>query len=114
MQYVLFICTDPDAEPYDPAEDRPAEWADEMDRRKVRLLGHRLRPVEDATVVRVRNGETLVTDGPFAETREWIAGFDLIEARDLDEAIEVASKHPMARFGRIEVRPTWPWGWELD
>jgi hypothetical protein len=58
--------------------------------------------------VRVRGGERLITDGPFAETREWIAGFDVIEAADLDEAIDIAAGHPMARFGRIEVRPVWP------
>ena len=52
--------------------------------------------------------ERLITDGPFAETRERIAGFDLIEVGDLDEAIEVAAAHPMARFGRVEVRPIWP------
>ena len=52
--------------------------------------------------------EVLVTDGPFTESKEWIAGYDVIEAADLDEAIEIASKHPMARFGRIELRPVWP------
>jgi len=53
-------------------------------------------------------GEVLVTDGPFTESKEWIAGYDMLEAADLDEAIEIASKHPMARFGRIELRPVWP------
>jgi hypothetical protein len=78
-----------------------------MDGRGVRLEGDRLRPVSDATSVRVRGGEVLVTDGPFAEAKEQIAGYDVIECTDLDEAIEVASKHPMARFGMIEVRPFW-------
>jgi hypothetical protein len=50
----------------------------------------------------------LVTDGPFAETKEWIAGFDILECANLDEAIDIAAKHPMARFGRIEIRPFWP------
>ena len=67
-----------------------------------------VKAIEDATLVRVRDGEVLVTDGPFTESKEWIAGYDLIEAADLDEAIEIASKHPMARFGRIELRPVWP------
>ena len=49
-----------------------------------------------------------MTDGPFAETREWIAGFDILECADLDEAIKVASEHPMARHGRLELRPFWP------
>ena len=78
----------------------------------VRKSGHciaseALEPVSTATTVRVRNGKVSVTDGPFAETKEWIAGFDLLECQSLDEAIEIASRHPMARFGRIEVRPVW-------
>jgi hypothetical protein len=64
--------------------------------------------VEDATAVRRRNGKVLVTDGPFAETKEWIAGFDILESPNLDEAVEIATQHPMARFGRIEIRPFWP------
>jgi hypothetical protein len=52
-------------------------------------------------------GQLLVTDGLFAETKEWIAGFDLLDCGNIDEAIEIASKHPMARFGKIEVRPLW-------
>lgn len=108
MQFVLFVCTDPTGEPYDDASDDVDRWFDVLQERGKHLAGDRLRPVEDATTVRVRGGERLVTDGPFAETREWIAGFDLIEVADLDEAIEVAAAHPMARFGRIEVRPVWP------
>jgi hypothetical protein len=64
-----------------------------------------LQPVETATTVRVRNGRVSVTDGPFAETKEQLAGFYLIEARDLNDAIQVASKIPPAREGSIEVRP---------
>jgi hypothetical protein len=82
-------------------------WLDETARRGVRLLGDRLRPVRDATTVRVQNGEVLVSDGPFAETKEQIGGFDVIECADLDEAIEIASKHPVAAFGTVEVRPFW-------
>ena len=91
-----------------PEEDNIGEWVDEVTARGVSVFGARLRPVEDATTVRVRGGEVLVTDGPFTESKEWIAGFDVLECRDLDEAIEVASRHPMARFGRIELRPIWP------
>ena len=64
--------------------------------------------VADATTVRIRGGEVLVTDGPFAETKEQIGGFDVIECADLDEAIEVASKHPVATYGSVDVRPFWP------
>lgn len=64
-----------------------------------------LHPVATATSVRVRDGKSLITDGPFAETREQLGGYYLIEARDLDEAISVASRIPPARFGTIEIRP---------
>jgi hypothetical protein len=78
-----------------------------MDGRGVRLQGDRLQPVSQAATVRVRGGEVLVSDGPFAETKEQIAGFDVLECADLDEAIEVASRHPVARIGTVEVRPFW-------
>jgi hypothetical protein len=78
-----------------------------MEARGVRLTGNRLRMAADATTVRVRDGETLVTDGPYAETKEQMGGFDIIDCADLDEAIEVASKHPIARYGMIELRPFW-------
>jgi hypothetical protein len=64
-----------------------------------------LQPVQTATTVRVRNGKVSITDGPFAETKEQLAGFYLIDAKNLDEAIEVAAKIPPAKVGSIEVRP---------
>jgi hypothetical protein len=67
-----------------------------------------LQPVSTATTVRVRNGRVSVTDGPFAETKEQLAGFYLIEARDLNEAIQLAAKIPPARVGSVEVRPIRP------
>jgi hypothetical protein len=70
------------------------------------ITGAPLHPVHTATTVRVRNGRPTVTDGPFAETKEALAGFYLIDARDLNEAIQLASKIPPARFGSIEIRPT--------
>jgi hypothetical protein len=82
-------------------------WLDEMERRGVLETGDRLRPTSEATTVRLRNGETLVLDGPFAETKEQVAGFDIIDCADLDEAIEIASKHPCAGLGTVEVRPLW-------
>jgi hypothetical protein len=98
MRYIMFVCVDPAGEKYVPEEDNIDEWVAEVDRRKVRLLGNRLKGPEDATTVRWRNGKVLVTDGPFAETKEWIAGFDLLECEDLDQTIEIASRHPMARW----------------
>ena len=71
----------------------------------VLVAAEALQPVETATTVRVRNGRVSVTDGPFAETKEQLAGFYLIEARDLNEAIQVAVKIPPAREGSVEVRP---------
>ena len=68
----------------------------------------RLRPTSAATTVRVRNGKVAVTDGPFAETREQLGGYYLIEAKNLDEAIGIAARIPGARVGSIEVRPIWP------
>ena len=69
------------------------------------LAAQALESVETATTVRIRNGKVLMTDGPFAETKEQIGGFILVEAKDLDEAIELASHIPVIRFGAVEVRP---------
>lgn len=68
----------------------------------------RLRPSSTATSVRVRDGRTVTTDGPFAETREQLGGYYLVDARDLDEAIAIAARIPSAKYGTIEVRPIWP------
>jgi hypothetical protein len=106
MKYMLIHCIDETAE-YGPEEGRPTfeAWVKEMRDRGVTLHGDRLRDTCDATTVQVRHRDVLVSDGPFAETKEQIAGYDVIECADLDEAIEVASKHPTAWFGTIEVRP---------
>jgi hypothetical protein len=106
MKYLLLIMSGESVQ-VSPEESDPTPWVEEMEGRGVRLDGDRLRPISDATTVRVRNDELLISDGPFAETKEQIAGYDVIECADLDEAIEVASKHPVARFGTIEVRPFW-------
>jgi hypothetical protein len=106
VRYMILVCVDESVE-VSPEESLPTAWVQEMDARGVRKFGSRLRPVSDATTVRVRGGEVLLSDGPFAETKEQIGGFDLLECEDLDEAIEVASKHPGAKFGTIEVRPLW-------
>jgi hypothetical protein len=76
-----------------------------MEQRGVVAGGAGLRPPSEATTVRVRNDEVLLTDGPFAETKEQIGGFVLIDCADLDEAIEIAAKHPAAGYGTIEIRP---------
>lgn len=84
------------------------DWVAEMERRDVDRGGEPLRPAEEAIAVRVRDGRTLVTHGPFAELAEQVGGYNLIHAADLDEAIEVAGSHPAARYGAIEIRPLWP------
>jgi hypothetical protein len=74
------------------------------------LYGEALNPVETATTIRVRNGKISTNDGPFAETKEQLGGFYLIEAKDLNEAIQVAAKIPSARTGSVEVRPIMVFG----
>jgi hypothetical protein len=107
MQYLFLIRVDPDVEVA--GEDANVEpWLEEMQARGVRLIGNRLRPVSETKSVKIRGGSTLVSDGPFTEGRELIGGFDLIECADEAEALEIAAKHPVARFGAVEVRALWP------
>jgi hypothetical protein len=106
MQYLLLIYENEKrfAKGYDPAE--MAEYgAFGKEFAKAIVGGNALQPTTAATTVRLRDGKRLTTDGPFAETKEQLGGYYLIEARDLDEAIGVAGKIPAARFGSIEVRP---------
>ena len=109
MKYLLIHCVNDEiAEQTELASDTASSlssWLDEMSRRGVLLHGDRLRPARDAVTVRVRSGDLLIADGPFAETKEQVAGYDVIECADLDEAIEIAAKHPTAWQGTIEVRP---------
>jgi hypothetical protein len=113
MRYVLMIALDESAGLRDgelAGDEISPEYAAFMKdaaERGVLLGGDRLRLSSDATTVRVRNGETLTTDGPFAETKEQLAGYFLVDCKDLDEAIDVASRIPGAKDGSIEVRPIW-------
>ena len=108
MKYLMLVCVDPSMEAdrdYDPAAGYDIDtWVKEMDARGVRLEGSPL-PVDDATTIRVRGAGVLISDGPFAETKEQMVGYDLLDCANLDEAIEVASKHPLARRGAMELRP---------
>ena len=115
MTYLLLICIAENVQ-LTPEESAAMgsvtdSWVAEMDGRGVRRDGSALRPVREAATVRIRDGEMLVSDGPFAETKEQVAGYDVVECSDLDEAIEVASKHPVARYGAVEVRPFDSGGW---
>jgi len=113
MRYALLICTDETAfEAQSPEESEKMhseymKFGEEMTKRGVLLTGERLHPTTDATTVRVRDGEIVTSDGPFAETKEQMGGFYLVEAKNLDDAIEIAAKIPGARVGSIEVRPIW-------
>jgi len=105
MQFLMLVCVDnPPVAPAEPVGD-VEEWVTTMGARGARLAGDRLAPEYQSTAVRVRGGRTLVTDGPFLETKEALAGFDLLEARDLAEAIEIAAAHPAAQHLVMELRP---------
>lgn len=109
MKYLMMVCVEVGKELPPELEGRVNSeveaWISETDGRGVRLQGQVLADAQDATTVRVRAGELVISDGPFAETKEQIGGFDILDCADLDEAIEVASKHPVARFGSLELRP---------
>jgi hypothetical protein len=109
MKYLMFVAADPDrpAEIDETGTQPIEEWVDQNDAAGTRLLGERLRPASTAVVVRRRGGKVLVTEGPFAETHEWILGFDILECGSLDEAVEIASRHPNAASGRLELRAFW-------
>lgn len=113
MKYLLLIYGD-DSAPMDPEAPETQDileayngFNDEINKRGIHLGSNALQPVATATTVRVRDGEVLMTDGPFAETKEQLGGYYLVDCADLDEAIEVAAKIPGAKFGSIEVRPIW-------
>jgi hypothetical protein len=110
MKYVLLMCDDETDAPSNAdldADPVHQAWVADLERRGGRIFGTRLRPVVDATTVRVRADETLISDGPFAETKDFVGGFVVIECADLDEAIAIASGHPYARRGSVEIRPVW-------
>jgi hypothetical protein len=102
VKFMLLVCVDPSVKSTEQGGDID-EWLAEV--KDVRLDGDRLEPPKAARSVRVRDGQTLVTAGPFTETQEWIAGYDVLDCASLEEAIAFAAKHPVARNGIIEVRP---------
>ena len=115
MKFMMLVCVERDGfEKQAAAEDASGAgsgasfpWLDDVIARGIRLHGDRLRPAEEARTVLVRDGEVLVSDGPFAETKEIICGYDMLECASLEEAVRVAAAHPVARFGKIEVRQVW-------
>jgi hypothetical protein len=114
MKYMLLICwdaktMDAQEEPKagEPRDNEGFPWLDDLQARGQWLTGDQLAPPRRARSVRVRDGKKLVTDGPFAETKELVGGFDIIEAGSLEEAVEIAAGHPVAEVGTVEVRPLW-------
>jgi hypothetical protein len=115
MRYLMIHCLDEsvvdledDESPAAVAEGQAIDaWDAEMTARGILVGGGRLRPTGFATTVQVRRGEVLVSDGPFAETKEQIAGYAILECTDLDQAIEVSARHPTALIGTFELRPYW-------
>lgn len=111
MQYLCLIYDDEKLMDAMPEAERGAFFGEYMQfTADIKQSGHlrggdALQPVSTATTVRIRDGKVTTTDGPFAETREQLGGYYLVEAKDLDEAIKIAAKIPSARYGSIEVRP---------
>ena len=108
MRYLLLISADEQTAERAMAAGDFADfgaWLDDLERRGVLELHAGLHASPSATTVRVRDGEVLLTDGPFAEGREQVGGFALVDCADLDEAIEIAAGHPASRIGQVEIRP---------
>ena len=104
MKYLLLVTVDPSIDPNEQENDIDA-WLEMVGDR--RLIGDALASPKTAATVRVRRRERLVTDGPFAETKEFVGGFDVIDVDSREQAIEIAAAHPVAKFGAIEVREFW-------
>jgi hypothetical protein len=114
MKFLLLVCwdganmnaqTEPDPTATPVEESFPL--LDDVQARGIWVTGDQLAPPRRARSVRVRDGEPIVTDGPFAETKEAVGGFDILECGSLEEAVEIAAEHPIAQMGTIEVRPLW-------
>jgi hypothetical protein len=115
MKFLMLVCWDgeqlnAEEEPARDVRDDSDEsfpWLDDLQERGMWVTGDRLAGPRRAKSVRVREGKKLVTDGPFAETKEVVGGFDIIECGSFEEAVEIAAGHPVAAIGTIEVRPFW-------
>jgi hypothetical protein len=114
MKFLMLVCWDAERmnamtepEPGEAQEEESLPWLDDLQARGIWVTGDQLAPPRRAKTVRVRDGKKMVTDGPFSETKEVVGGFDILECGSLDEAVEIASNHPVAGVGTIEVRPFW-------
>lgn len=107
MQYMLLIYMDPQDAPQ-PTDEMTQAWFDyttALHEAGVHVAGDALHPADTASTVRVRGGDTLITDGPFAETKEWLAGYYVVDVPDLDAALAWAGRMPNITYGSVEVRP---------
>ena len=108
MKFMMFVVSD--AQPDTVSDESDIDlWVDPLDASGKRVIGEVLAPQADSTVVKVRGGKVLTSRGPYVETAEVICGFDILEVENLEEAIEIASRHPMARNGQLELRPFMVW-----
>lgn len=111
MRYALFVCADESAELSDEQQQERLErfmaFQSDLEASGKLLVLQRLQLTSAATTVKKRDGEVVIADGPFAETKEQIIGFYVIECDDLDEALDIAARNPAAEFGTMEVRPVW-------
>jgi hypothetical protein len=116
VKYLLLVCwdaeslnaeTEPEPGTRHADEDEGFPWLDDLRARGMWVTGDRLAPTRRARSVRHRGGTSVITDGPFVETKEAVGGFDIIECGSMEEAVEIASNHPVAQVGTIEVRPFW-------
>jgi hypothetical protein len=114
MRYLMLVCwdaekmdaqTEPD--PTAAPDEESFPWLEDLQARGMWVTGDQLAPPRRARSVRVRDGEAIVTDGPFVATKEVVGGFDIIECGSMEEAVEIAAAHPVAQMGTIEVRPLW-------
>jgi hypothetical protein len=114
MKFLMFVCWDAknmdaqaEPDPTGPSDEESFPWLDDLRERGIWVTGDQLAPPRRGRSVRVRDGKALVTDGPFAETKEAVGGFDILECDSIEEAVEIAAGHPVAQLGTIEVRPLW-------
>ena len=114
MKFMMLVCWDAGAmdaqtepDPSTPADEDSFPWLDDVQERGIWVTGDQLAPPRRGRSVRVRDGKAVVSDGPFAETKEAVGGFDIIECDSLEQAVEIAAGHPVAEIGTIEVRPFW-------
>ena len=107
MQFLLIICHDDEFRPTHGLSSDIAAWIEEASQRGIRVSGNPLRPAGEAITVRLRDGKLTRTNAPFTNSSEKMCAYELIECGNIEEAVGVATKHPMAKVATIEVRPVW-------